>query len=117
MHISASAEKYNYDRSFMLTERTSRVERYIMSDPSYVYVITTCTAVENAITSYLGQKGIKRDYTHLTDVGRLIASYVWLEDEPEKASYYLTLYREQAANILADKKNLSPVTVRNDTGW
>jgi hypothetical protein len=47
----------------------------------------------------------------------LIASYVWLEDEPEKASYYLTLYREQAANILADKKNLSPVSMRNDTGW
>ena len=74
---AATAEKYNYDRSLMLTERTSRVERYIMSDPSYVYVINTCTAVENAITSYLGQKGIKRDYTHLTDVGRLINSYVW----------------------------------------
>ena len=72
-----SAAKYNYDRERMLTERTSRTERYIMSDPSYVYVITTCTAVENAITSYLGQKGIKRDYTHLTDVGRLINSYVW----------------------------------------
>lgn len=72
-----SAAKYNYDRALMLTERTSRVERYIMSDPSYVYVINTCTAVENAITSYLGQKGIKRDYTHLTDVGRLINSYVW----------------------------------------
>ena len=72
-----SAAKYNYDRERMLTERTSRLERYIMSDPSYVYVVPSCTAVENAITSYLGQKGIKRDYTHLTDVGRLIASYVW----------------------------------------
>lgn len=72
-----SAAKYNYDRERMLTERTSRTERYIMSDPTYVYVITTCTAVENAITSYLGQKGIKRDYTHLTDVGRLMNAYVW----------------------------------------
>lgn len=72
-----SAAKYNYDRELMLTERTSRLERYIMSDPTYVYVVPSCTAVENAITSYLGQKGIKRDYTHLTDVGRLIASYVW----------------------------------------
>jgi len=74
---ATSAEKYNYDRSLMLNERTDRLERYIMSDPSYVYVVPSCTAVENAITSYLGQKGIKRDYTHLTDVGRLIASYVW----------------------------------------
>ena len=72
-----SAAKYNYDRSLMLTERTDRLARYIMTDPSYVYVVPSCTAVENAITSYLGQKGIKRDYTHLTDVGRLIASYVW----------------------------------------
>ena len=72
-----SAAKYNYDRERMLNERTDRLERYIMSDPSYVYVVPSCTAVENAITSYLGQKGIKRDYTHLTDVGRLIASYVW----------------------------------------
>lgn len=72
-----SAAKYNYDRELMLTERTSRLERYIMSDPSYVYVMATCTAVENAITSYLGQKGIKRDYTHLTDVGRLMNAYVW----------------------------------------
>ena len=72
-----SAAKYNYDRHLMLTERTSRLEKYIMSDPSYKYIVASCTAVENAITSYLGQKGIKRDYTHLTDVGRLIASYVW----------------------------------------
>ena len=73
----SSAAKYDYDRERMLNERTDRLERYIMSEPSYVYVIPTCTAVENAITSYLGQKGIKRDYTHLTDIGRLIASYVW----------------------------------------
>ena len=72
-----NAAKYGYDRRLMLTERTSRLEKYIMSDPSYEYIVASCTAVENAITSYLGQKGIKRDYTHLTDVGRLIASYVW----------------------------------------
>ena len=72
-----SAAKYNYDRNLMLEERTQRLEKYIMSDPSYVYIVPSCTAVENAITSYVGQKGIKRDYTHLTDLGRLIASYVW----------------------------------------
>ena len=72
-----NAAKYNYDRELMLTERTSRMAEYVLTDPSYVYVVPTCTATENAITSYLGQKGLKRDYTHLTDVGRLIASYVW----------------------------------------
>lgn len=72
-----NAAKYNYDRTLMLNERTDRMERYIMSDPSYVYVVASCTAIENAITSSLGQKGIKRDYTHSTDLGRLITSYVW----------------------------------------
>ena len=74
---ATAAAKYNYDREWMLNERTDRLERYIMSDPTYVYVVASCTTVENAITSYLGQKGIKRDYTHLTDVGRLMVSYVW----------------------------------------
>ena len=47
----------------------------MITDSDYQYVINTITSVENAITSYLGQKGIKRDYTHLTDIGRLIAAY------------------------------------------
>lgn len=72
-----NAAMFNYDRGLMLKERTDRLERYVMSDPSYVYVVASCTAIENAITSYLGQKGIKRDYTHTTDLGRVIASYVW----------------------------------------
>ena len=71
------AIEYNYDRVRMFKERVDLMERYIMSDDSYVYVIASCTAMENAITSYLGQKGIKRDYTHTTDMGRLIAAYVW----------------------------------------
>jgi hypothetical protein len=74
---ATSAAKYHYDREWMLTERTTRLERYVMSDPAYVHVIPSCTTVENAITSYLGQKGIKRDYTHLTDVGRLMVAYLW----------------------------------------
>lgn len=72
-----NAAKYNYDRAWMLKERLDRFERFVMSDPSYVYVVPSCTAIENAITSSLGQKGIKRDYTHSTDLGRLITSYFW----------------------------------------
>ena len=72
-----NAAKYDYNREAMLLARTELLDKYVMSDPSYEYIVASCTAVENAITSYLGQKGIKRDYTHLTDLGRLIASYVW----------------------------------------
>jgi hypothetical protein len=74
---SAAAIKWNYDRARVYAERVDRLERFVETDEDYKYRIYSITAVENAITSYLGQKGIKRDYTHLTDVGRLIASYVW----------------------------------------
>lgn len=47
----------------------------------------------------------------------LIASYVWVEDEPEKAEYYLSLYREQVAEIAMRNKNFSPAVYRNKNGW
>lgn len=47
----------------------------------------------------------------------LVASYIWVEDEPEMANYYLNLYRERAADIERREKVLQPVTIRNATGW
>lgn len=70
-----SAAKYDYDRTRIYAERVDRLQRFVETDTDYQYRIYSITAVENAITSYLGQKGIKRDYTHLTDIGRLIVAY------------------------------------------
>jgi len=47
----------------------------------------------------------------------LIASYVWVEDEPGMAEYYLNLYRERAADIERRQRNASPVIIRNRNGW
>ena len=47
----------------------------------------------------------------------LIAAYIWADDEPEKAQYYLTLYRERAAIIEAKKTDISPVIIANKNGW
>lgn len=47
----------------------------------------------------------------------LVASYIWADDEPTKAEYYLTLYNAQVAEIMAREKNLKPVVYRNKTGW
>ena len=47
----------------------------------------------------------------------LIASYVWADDEPQKAEYYLTLYRERAADIESRVKNVAPVQMRSINGW
>jgi hypothetical protein len=47
----------------------------------------------------------------------LIASYIWVDDEPDKAQYYLSLYREQVAEINALKRDIRPVIYTNKTGW
>lgn len=47
----------------------------------------------------------------------LIASYVWADDEPQKAEYYLMLYRERAADIESRVKNVSPVQIKSVNGW
>ena len=47
----------------------------------------------------------------------LVAAYVWADDEPEKAQYYLSLYRERAAIIEAKKTDISPVLIINKNGW
>ena len=47
----------------------------------------------------------------------LVASYIWADDEPTKAEYYLTLFNAQVAEIMAREKNLKPVVYRNKTGW
>ena len=47
----------------------------------------------------------------------LIASYVWVEDEPSMAEYYLNLYRERAAEIFQRVRNASPAIIRNSNGW
>lgn len=46
----------------------------------------------------------------------LIASYVWVEDEPTMAEYYLTLYRERAADVQSRIRNAAPVSI-NSNGW
>ena len=47
----------------------------------------------------------------------LIASYVWVEDEPDMAEYYLNLYRERSADIERRHRNAAPVIIRNKNGW
>ena len=47
----------------------------------------------------------------------LIASYIWLEDEPDRAQYYYSLYQARAGEILARERNLSPVQMKSCNGW
>ncbi len=47
----------------------------------------------------------------------LTAAYVWAEDEPEKAEYYLAIYRERAAEIEHRARNAAPVRFNSVNGW
>ena len=47
----------------------------------------------------------------------LVAAYIWAEDEPDLAEYYLTLYRERAAELVASTKNTAPAVYKSCNGW
>lgn len=69
--------KYNDDRTVLYNAITGAVGRNIVTDDSFVYLIPSGTAIENALSSYMTEKDLHRDYAHTTDVGRLIAAYTW----------------------------------------
>lgn len=47
----------------------------------------------------------------------LVASFVWAEDEPNLANYYMNIYREWANRIEAQKIDYSNATMKNYNGW
>lgn len=73
----AIAAKYNNDREACYKARAGRVEKYIFSDESFELKICSITAVMNACTSYLEEIDLYRDYTHSTDLARVMTAYVW----------------------------------------
>ncbi|MBR5569951.1 MAG: DUF4886 domain-containing protein [Oscillospiraceae bacterium] len=71
--------KYNSDQNTMYQAILSAVQNKILTNADIVKVIPVGTAVQNARTSYLGDK-LTRDGYHLTlDVGRYIAGVTWAE--------------------------------------
>jgi len=73
----ATAAKYNNDREACFKARIGRVEKYVFPDESFDLKICSITAVMNACTSYLEEIDLYRDYTHSTDLARVMTAYVW----------------------------------------
>lgn len=46
----------------------------------------------------------------------LIAAYVWIDDETEKAQYYLNLYNARAGEIIRSNSDVSPLKYQTN-GW
>jgi len=69
--------QFNDQRSAFYEAIQNCASKYIATDETFLYVIPTGTAIENALSSYLEEKDLHRDYAHATDYGRLIAAYTW----------------------------------------
>ena len=70
-------KKFNFDRQAAYEAVVTTTERFIPADESFRYLIPTATTVQNAVSSYLGERGYYRDYAHAGDLGRLIVAYTW----------------------------------------
>ena len=68
---------FGLDRIKVYEAYTDCAERFILTDDTFQYLIPTATAMQNALTSYLTEKDLHRDYSHASDLGRVIAAYVW----------------------------------------
>jgi hypothetical protein len=70
-------EHYNFDREACFRVRAERIGRFIFTDNTFRYTVCSITAVQNACTSYLTEKDLYRDYTHSTDLARVMTASVW----------------------------------------
>ena len=68
---------YDNDRLKFYAAFTKNVNDHILTDKTFSGLIPSGTAIENALTSYLTEWDLIRDYAHVTDYGRLIAAYTW----------------------------------------
>lgn len=101
--------QFGHDRSKFFDAMTTCVKDHILTDETFRFLIPSGTAIENALSSYLEEKELHRDYAHANDLGRLIAAY----------TYYCSLTGvEKLEQIKVDmipksflKTNTSP------TGW
>lgn len=69
--------KYGNDRTTMYQSITKCVTDHILTDDTFVRLIPSGTAMENALSSYMTEKDIHRDYVHASDLARVMVSYVW----------------------------------------
>lgn len=75
------------------------------------------TAIENTGATVDDTQELDLDEELCALMPLLVAAYVWIEDEPEKAEYYMNLYRERVQEIVVSHRDTSPVLIRNVNGW
>lgn len=68
---------YDNDRVKLYNAFARCASKYILTDDSFRYFIPSGTAFENAMTSYLEEKDLHRDYAHASDYARVLTAYLW----------------------------------------
>ena len=68
---------YGYDRATMYNNVTKCIQDNILTDDTFVCMIPSGTVMENALSSYMTEKDIHRDYAHASDFGRVATAYAW----------------------------------------
>lgn len=69
--------KYDHNRTNLYNAMTKCVSDHIMTDDTFQFMIPSGTAIENALSSYMEETDLHRDYAHATDIGRLMAAYTY----------------------------------------
>ena len=72
-----SYEVFGHNRTNFYNALTTCVSDHIATDETFEFIIPTGTALENALSSYLEETDLHRDYVHATDLSRVIATYTW----------------------------------------
>ena len=70
-------DEYNHDRSKMYQAVAKCVGDNIMTDKTFEKMIPVATVYENALSSYLTEKDMHRDYVHASDLARVMVAYTW----------------------------------------
>ena len=68
---------YGNNRLNLYNAFAGNVEKFILTDETFQFLIPSGTAIENAMSSYMTEFDLIRDYAHANDYGRLIAAYTW----------------------------------------
>ena len=70
-------EAFNHDRTTVYNAVVKCVNEHVITDETFEFIIPSATAFENALSSYLEETDLHRDYVHASDLGRVITSYTW----------------------------------------
>ncbi len=70
-------KNYNNSQETMYRKIAEAVQTKIVPDNTFRWIMPAGTAIQNTQTSYMTDLDLYRDHAHLSDFGRLMASYVW----------------------------------------